>query len=63
MKGYQVAEFCSARSQMIRPPQWPSIAPPITDVQLGSQAINLACQSIVFRGRSGHNVRSRIVRS
>ena len=32
MKDYQVADFLSARSQTNRPPQWPSIAPPLTAV-------------------------------
>jgi hypothetical protein len=33
MKGYPVADFCSARSRTSQPPQWCIFAPPLTEKQ------------------------------
>ena len=37
-----MTDFLSARSQITRPPQWPSIAPPLTSVELIERATKIS---------------------
>ncbi len=58
MKGFPVADFCSARSRTIPPPQWCIFAPPLTDgertyLQIQESHIVLQLRNHTGRHRGG----------